>query len=161
MTKRHKIVIGMVLAMIWSVVIVWLPQTMKAPFMPLNAVIITALLPGGLVMVLLIGALGFRRFFDASAIDGAPFEVGTGGDIDQRVLINTAEQILLSAVLWPFVALTLGGLVTLWLGVGFAVARLAFWIGYHISPPLRAFGYGATFYPTVLATLWALAVWMF
>ncbi len=44
------------------------------------------------------------------------------------------------------------------MGVGFGVARLAFWIGYHRSAPARAFGFAATFYPTVLATLWALVV---
>ncbi len=47
------------------------------------------------------------------------------------------------------------GVVTC-LGIGFAVARLAFWIGYHISPPLRAFGFAATFYPTIIALVWAL-----
>ena len=47
-------------------------------------------------------------------------------------------------------------LMFLWLGVAFAVARLAFWAGYHMAPPLRAFGFAATFYPTVLVALWAL-----
>lgn len=161
MRKRYKIATGMALAVLWSVAVVWLPQSMKQPFLPLNTVIIAALVPGGLVMVLLIARLAQRRFFDDTVIDGSPFPSGSGGDIDQRVLSNTVEQMLLAAVLWPFVALTLGGLVVLWMGVGFAIARLLFWGGYHLSPPLRGFGFAASFYPTVLAVLWALAKWMF
>jgi hypothetical protein len=159
MSKRVKIVIGMALAMLWSVTLVWWPQTMSPPFMPLNTVMIMALLPGGLIMLLLLGRLAQRRFFDDETIDGATFAPGSGGEIDQRVLTNTTEQLLLAIVLWPFVALTLGGLVALFLGVGFGIARLAFWLGYHISAPLRAFGFGATFYPTVLATVWAVLKW--
>ena len=159
MSKRAKIVIGMALAILWSAAIVGFPQTMKPPFMPLNTVMIMAVLPGGLVMLVLIGRLAQRRFFDNAAIDGADFVPGSGAEIDQRVLTNTTEQLMLAIVLWPFVALTLGGLVVLFMGVGFAIARVAFWLGYHLSPPLRAFGFGATFYPTVLATLWAVIKW--
>ncbi|MDQ2088328.1 MAPEG family protein [Marimonas arenosa] len=161
MGKRRKIATGMALAVLWAVAIVWLPQTMKPPFLPLNTVIIAALVPGGLVMVLMVARLAQRRFVDDVAIDGGSFPLGSGGDIDQRVLTNTVEQLMLAVALWPFVALTLGGLVVLWMGAGFAVARLAFWIGYHISPPLRGFGFAATFYPTALATLWALSIWLF
>lgn len=50
----------------------------------------------------------------------------------------------------------LGAGTVLALGIGFAVARVAFWVGYHMAPPLRAFGFAATFYPTVLAALWVL-----
>ena len=67
--------------------------------------------------------------------------------------------LLLDILTWPFVALTLGGSVVLAMGVAFGLARIAFWAGYHLSPPLRAFGFAATFYTTVLATLWALAAW--
>lgn len=161
MKKRRVIAAGMALAVLWTVAIVWLPQSMKPPFLPLNTVIIFALMPGGLVMMLLIARLAQRRFFDDAVIDGGPFPPGSGGEIDQRVLTNTVEQLLLAVVLWPFAALTLGGLVVLWMGVGFAIARVAFWIGYHISPPLRGFGFAATFYPTILAALWAIAKWMF
>ena len=159
MSKRAKIAIGMGLAMIWSVAIVGLPQGFKPPFLPLNTVMIMAVLPGGVILMLLIGRLAQRRFFDDAIIDGDSFLPGSGAEIDQRVLTNTVEQLILAIVLWPFVALTLGGVVVLAMGVGFAIARVAFWMGYHLSPPLRAFGFAATFYPTVLATLWAVVKW--
>jgi uncharacterized membrane protein YecN with MAPEG domain len=76
------------------------------------------------------------------------------------VLANTSEQLLLALVTWPFVAMTLGGAVVMVMGVGFALARLAFWAGYHLSPPLRAFGFAATFYPTVLAAIWSIVAWL-
>ena len=76
------------------------------------------------------------------------------------MLSNTAEQALLALLIWPFVALTMGGQVAVVLGLAFALARLAFWIGYHLAPPLRAFGFAATFYTTVLAGVWSLAIWL-
>jgi hypothetical protein len=118
-----------------------------------------AFLAPGLVLLLLIGRLAQRRFFDDTVIDGGPFAPGSGGEIDARVLQNTVEQLVLALALWPPIAyLSLGdgpGVVTC-LGVGFALARVAFWIGYHVSPPLRAFGFAATFYPTIIALIWAL-----
>lgn len=160
MPKRAKIAIGMALAIIWSVLIVWLPQIRASGFLPLNSVMMTAFFPAGLVMMLLIARLAHRRFFDDAFIDGAQFASGSAAEIDQRVLTNTVEQIVLALALWPFAALTLGGAVVIWMGLGFAMARIAFWLGYHLSPPLRAFGFGATFYPTVLAALWAVAKWI-
>ncbi|MGV6846994.1 MAG: MAPEG family protein [Marinibacterium sp.] len=159
MSKRGKILVGMGAGALWALVLVWLPQTIKPPFFPLNTAIIGALVPGGLVMLALVARLAQRRFFDDAMIDGEMYPPGSAAEIDQRVLTNTAEQLLLAVVLWPFVALTLGGLVAICLGIGFALARLAFWVGYHLSPPLRAFGFAATFYPTVLATLWSVVWW--
>lgn len=160
MSERMKILVGMLFSFVWAVLVVWWPQTGSAPFIPLNTAMIMGLLPGGLFLLLVIGRLAQRRFFDDAAIDGTAFVAGSGGDIDQRVLTNTSEQLLLAIILWPFVALTLGGVVVIYLGVGFAVARLLFWIGYHISPALRAFGFGATFYPTLVATIWAIVKWI-
>ena len=36
----------------------------------------------------------------------------------------------------------------------FVMGRILFWIGYHKNPYLRAFGFGITFYPTVIVYLW-------
>ena len=63
---------------------------------------------------------------------------------------------VLALVLWPFAMTSLGAVTVIAMGLAFGVARLAFWVGYHLSPPLRAFGFAASFYPTVLATLWSI-----
>ena len=60
--------------------------------------------------------------------------------------------------LWPFIGMVLGHETLVLLGVSFGVTRILFWVGYHISPPLRAFGFAAGFYPTVLSALLALLV---
>ena len=79
------------------------------------------------------------------------------------MLSNTAEQTVLALCIWPIFAALLpaserGAAAAL--GPGFAVARLTFWGGYHLSPPLRGFGFAATFYPTILAALWTLWLWL-
>ena len=79
-------------------------------------------------------------------------------EIDARVLQNTVEQLVLALCLWPPTAYLLAGDgpgVAVALGIGFCLARLAFWVGYHRAPSLRAFGFAATFYPTVMALAWA------
>ena len=95
----------------------------------------------------------------------SPFERGSGADIDQRVLTNTTEQLVLGLCVWPAAAVILAGDgpgVIVVLGLNFAFARLLFWGGYHLSPRLRAFGFAASFYPTVLVagwTLWSLVTY--
>ncbi len=160
MHKRPTILLGMAAGALWALVIVGGVQIAGLPYLPPPLALPGAFLVPGLVMVAMIGRLAQRRFFDDAIIDGADFTPGSAAWIDQRVLANTLEQLVLALVIWPFVALVLGGAVVVALGIGFAVARLAFWIGYHVSPPLRGFGFAATFYPTVLAALWALAVWV-
>lgn len=159
MGKRATILLGMFAGMLWAGVVVWLPQRMDLPFLPPPIALPGAFLLPGLVMLAMIGRLAQRRFFDDAIIDGADFQPGSGAWIDQRVLSNTTEQLVLALVLWPFVALTLGGAVVLALGFGFGAARLLFWAGYHLSPPMRGFGFAATFYPTIVAVLWSVAVW--
>ncbi|SFT47827.1 MAPEG family protein [Sedimentitalea nanhaiensis] len=160
MHKRPTILLGMAAGALWALVIVGGVQIAGLPYLPPPLALPGAFLVPGLVMVAMIGRLAQRRFFDDAIIDGADFTPGSAAWIDQRVLANTLEQLVLALVIWPFVALVLGGAVVVALGIGFSVARLAFWIGYHVSPPLRGFGFAATFYPTVLAALWALAVWV-
>lgn len=151
--KQRLIAASMALAMLWSVALVWLGFGRGAGFLGPVTPVVLAYLPGGLVMVALIGRLAQRRFFDPTIIDGQAFAPGSGAEIDQRVLTNTTEQMVLALVLWPFAGWTLGwGLMPI-LGVNFAVMRVLFWAGYHRSPPLRGFGFAASFYPTVVAAL--------
>jgi hypothetical protein len=146
------------LAMLWAVVLVWWGQGQPGPGAPLLEDLVRAFLPGGLVLAAMIGRLAQRRFFDAAIIDGDAFRPGSGADIDQRVLSNTMEQMMVALCVWPFAGQVLGADLLLPLGVSFAVTRVMFWIGYHASPPLRGLGFAGTFYPTVVAGVWALAV---
>ena len=157
MGKRRKILLGMVLGALWAVAVVVLPGLGSQPFLPLNLALIYAFLPGGFVLALVIARLAARRFFDDATIDGAPFAPGSGGEIDQRVLQNTLEQMVLALLIWPFAASWLGAVTIIVMGVAMGIARMAFWIGYHVSPPLRAFGFAASFYPTLFAVAWT--VW--
>ena len=158
--KRRLILAGMAAGLLWALALVGGIQAANPAFVPLPIAMPLAMLPPGLVMAAVIARLAQRRFFDDAIIDGATFAPGSGAEIDQRVLTNTTEQVVLALVLWPFVAVTLGGAVVIAMGIGFAIARLAFWIGYHASPPLRGFGFAGTFYPTLVATFWALLAWM-
>lgn len=158
METRRKIAVGMAAGVAWAVaVLVGAAIFVQLPVFALMPTIMTAFLAPGLVMIAMIGRLAQRRFFDDAIIDGEAFSGAAA--IDQRVLSNTVEQLVLAMAVWPAAAVLLGAEgpgVILVLGVAFAVARLAFWFGYHMAPPLRAFGFAATFYPTVLVALWAL-----
>lgn len=158
MNKRAKILIGMLGGLIWAVGLLYGAAIyVTLPVFTLMPTIMTAFLAPGLVMSLMVVRMAQRRFFTDDLLDGAP---PTGAaEIDQRVLRNTAEQLVLALCIWPACAVLLAGYgpgVIICLGVGLAVARLVFWVGYHISPPLRAFGFAASFYPTLLVAVWAL-----
>ncbi|WP_323771397.1 MAPEG family protein [Antarctobacter sp.] len=149
MSKRVKILIGMALGAVWAGVAIWLGPVWKH-----TGLVFALAMAGfciGVPLMAMIGRLAQRRFFDDAIIDGQGL---TGAaEIDARVLSNTVEQALLAVCIWPLAGLVLGSGTVLSLGGGFVLARLGFWIGYHVSPPLRAFGFAATFYPTVLAAL--------
>lgn len=78
-------------------------------------------------------------------------------DINTRFILNTFEQFILYFIgnaglaiyCPPQEARTLIILTTL-----FLLGRVLFWVGYHFNPYLRAFGFGITFYPTVVVYLW-------
>ncbi|AXI53945.1 hypothetical protein SuNHUV7_01740 (plasmid) [Pseudoseohaeicola sp. NH-UV-7] len=161
MGKRPTILSGMAGGALWALAVVWGGQRLAGgAFMPANVALLTAFFAPGLVMMAMIARLAQRRFFDDSIIDGQDFAPGSAAWIDQKVLANTTEQAVLALVIWPFVATTLGGFVVLVMGVAFALSRLVFWVGYHLSPPLRGLGFAATFYTTVLAALWSVVVWV-
>lgn len=160
MSARARIALGMALGAVWGAGVIWagtaLPVTALAP-----ALAVSMLGPGA-VLIAVIGRLAQRRFFDDAIIDGQPFVPGSAAEIDARVLSNTVEQALLALLIWPAVGYLSGAPgVPVALAIGFVLARLAFWIGYHIAPPMRAFGFAATFYPTVLALVWAVASRLF
>lgn len=164
MTSKRAIILGaMASGMAWAICLIWLVSHPRPDIaLPLDFFTCMAfgLAPAGGVLALMIGRLAQRRFFNDAQIDGQTFVAGSGADIDQRVLNNTVEQLVLAVCLWPWVAMQLGGHSLIYLGWSFAVLRLLFWAGYHLSPPLRGFGFAATFYPTVVSAIWALWVYM-
>ena len=161
--KRGKILIGMALGALWGIGLVWVGTVyVNLPIFTYTWTLALAFLFPGLTLAVMIGRLAQRRFFDDTIIDGEPFRTGTGAEIDARVLQNTVEQLVLALILWPatgYILATDGPGVVLCLGLGFTVARVLFWVGYHVSPPLRAFGFAATFYPTLIAVIWAGLYW--
>ena len=78
-------------------------------------------------------------------------------DINTRFILNTVEQFILYFIgnaglaiyCPPQEARTLIILTAL-----FLLGRVMFWVGYHFNPYVRAFGFGVTFYPTVVVYLW-------
>jgi hypothetical protein len=160
MSKRGKIVLGMISGGLWGVLLVGGPQWVGVGYIPAQLALPGAFVAPGLFLVAVIGFLAQRRFFDDTIIDGESFAAGSREEIAQRVLTNTVEQLVLALLIWPFVAVSLGGAVALSLGLGFTLMRVVFWLGYLVSPPLRALGFAGTFYPTVVAAVWSLAVWV-
>lgn len=150
---RMTILIGMAGGALWAVAVLIVGAQIPVPIGFIQPVLMGALFAPGVVLALMIARLALRRFMDPDVVDGDMFLPGTGGDLDQRVLQNTLEQIALALCIWPLVGFFLGAGTVLALGLGFALARLVFWAGYHLSPPLRSFGFAATFYPTVAAAV--------
>ena len=159
MSKRGTMLSGGIAGTLWAIMVVWLPGQGPQPFIPLNLALVYAFMPAGVVMMLMIGSIALRRYANDELIDGEPPARGSPADIDQRVLRSTTEQSVLALLLWPFVITVLGAVTVIAMGFSFAVARIAFWVGYRAAPPLRIFGFAASFSPTVLATLWSL--WRF
>ncbi len=125
---------------------------------PLGLVIKWLLLPATCV-ALGIAKVAQKRLKISELITGnRPIE-GSHPDIDIRFLQNTVEQALLCLLVWPALALSLPpmklGIIPA-LAVSFVAMRLLFWAGYHIAPTLRAFGFAGTFYPTLVALVYAL-----
>ena len=159
MKKRTVILAGMTGGMVWAIgLVAWAvnPWTGTGGQDRLGGAVLAAFI-AGLPLLLMIGRLAQRRFFDDSIIDGQAFAPGSGAEIDQKVLTNTVEQMILAAAIWPLAVVQAHGFTPVWLALGFAVARILFWIGYHVSPPLRGLGFAATFYPTIVAGIWG--VW--
>lgn len=159
MRRRPVILASMAAGFAWAVALVWGARGIDVGFLPINVALIAAFTPPGLVLLALIARRAQRRFFDDTLTDGQDFAPGSGAWIDQKALTSTVEQLVLALCLWPFVALTLGGVVAIALGANLALMSVLFWVGCHLSPTLRGFGFAASFAATVVGTLWALVVW--
>lgn len=109
-----------------------------------------------------VAAVARGRFFSPADIEGAGYGVaGPRIAVASAVLGNTLEQAVLAVVAHVGLASLLRGreLVVVPLLVGlFCAGRLAFWTGYRHGASGRAFGFGLTFYPSVLALISALVL---
>ena len=108
-------------------------------------------------IMLLLGVLKLARdrFFAEGAIaGGVASDPATNArlEIDRRYLRNTVEQTVLLFIghlTFAFACRT-EELIAIPLLVGiFIIGRIAFWVGYHRSPPARAFGFATTFWPII------------
>lgn len=134
---------------LWAAGVVWVGvRFVEVPVFALLPTLASAFIGPGLVLALLILVQSVRR-----RSDNAP-ETAPGAKADALVLRDTLEQVALALCLWPATAyLATGGgpgLVAT-LGVTFVPARLAFWAGCRLAPPLRTFGFAATFCATLVA----------
>ena len=81
--------------------------------------------------------------------------------INARIAQNSLEQLVLyfvglgtmSIYLTPKDAQTIPILATL-----FFIGRVLYWWGYHHNTYIRSFGFGLTFYPTVIVYAWLLLI---
>lgn len=120
------------------------------------------------VLVWLIAAVGNV----ANARFHSPKDIGGGGltepspdfAIRRAILQNTHEQVTLAVGVHLVLATLLPhrtmGLIPI-LVLLFCLGRASFWRGYARGAAARAFGFGLTFYPTVLAAFLCLALILF
>jgi hypothetical protein len=120
------------------------------------------------VFALLPGVIGIcivaAQRLDPSMWVGRVAKPNSSLDINTRFILNTFEQFTayfvanagLAMYCPPEEARSLPLLTAL-----FVMGRILFWIGYHYNPYLRAFGFGITFYPTVMAFAWLVLIMVF
>lgn len=157
MRPRPVILAGTALGILWAAAVLAIGARVQISIAMIQPLLMGALFAPGLVLMAMIAAVGLRRFTDGAIINGETLPPTSRAAIDQRVLSNTIEQAVLALCIWPLTGFFLGAGVVITLGISFALARLLFWLGYHIAPPLRSLGFAATFYPTIGAA--GLVIW--
>jgi hypothetical protein len=138
-----------VLAAAW---LAW-PAVEPRPSAPDRVALAAELLawPAALVLAMIVAC--FRLFDREEALDTLAGAESPRFKLNQRVLSGTIEQLAAFApALCAFAASATGAelrLVPIAVFL-FTTGRLLFWIGYHIKPEARAFGYQMTFTTSVL-----------
>lgn len=90
---------------------------------------------------------------------GSIVKPGSALEINSRFILNTFEQFTLYFVAYAAISLYAPAdeaKTLIIMTVLFLIGRMLFWVGYHVNPLLRAFGFGLTFYPTFAAYFWLL-----
>ena len=116
-----------------------------------------ALLAPALELMICIGRLAKHRFFTPEDIHGSGVTAGSErARLLQALLQNTLEQSVLAAIAYIAAALLLPAQLLGWIPAAatmFLIGRGFFYAGYGKGAPSRAFGFGLTFYPTVVLLL--------
>ena len=109
------------------------------------------------MLVVCVGRLANHRFDTPEDIHGSGLTTGTErAKLLQALLQNTLEQCVLALAVYLAGALLLPVQLLGWVPAAatlFLIGRLCFYAGYHKGAPGRAFGFGLTFYPTVIMLL--------
>lgn len=154
-TKQTITVFSIFVALVSSATFVWSAYVLW-PFVPIASEPLEVwALCAAVASITLVGAVAINasdRLLNPELIDGARATPGSTFEIKQRCLQNTLEQLVIfvCAAAGLSTVLARGELhalpiLTAW----FVFARVAFWVGYRLSPQGRAFGFAATIYPSI------------
>ena len=120
---------------------------------------VIAIIPG-IVGICVVAA----QRLDPSMFVGSTPKPNSPVEINTKFILNTFEQFtayfIANAGLAMYCPIEEARTLPILTGL-FVVGRILFWVGYHTNPYLRAFGFGVTFYPTVIAYVWLLLVMVF
>ena len=127
-----------------------------------------ALVIKGAVIALIPGIVGIcvvaAQRLDPSMFVGQTPKPNSPVEINTKFILNTFEQFtayfIANAGLAMFCPIEEARTLPILTGL-FVTGRILFWIGYHKNPYLRAFGFGVTFYPTVIAYVWLVLIMVF
>ena len=118
-----------------------------------------------LALLVCIARLAQHRFFTPADIHGSGLTAGTDkAKLLQALLQNTLEQACLAVPVYIAACLLAPAALLAMVPAAaamFLAGRLFFFVGYANGAPARAFGFGMTFYPTVLLLVFLVAfgVW--
>ena len=119
--------------------------------------LVAAFAPLALVLVRDIGRLANHRFFERLDRNAAAADTKTAkADMLSAILRNTHEQVTLAMLIYAIAAITLPPRFTdaiLACSALFLTGRVVFAAGYAKGAGRRAFGFGLTFYPSIVLAL--------
>ncbi|MEM8773425.1 MAG: hypothetical protein AAGF53_00245 [Pseudomonadota bacterium] len=133
--------IAIVTGLIWAVTVVSAGQMASVPIALIQPLLMGALFAPGLIFAAMLARATIGHKSEQSKV------------IDQSVILDTQRQIVLALCVWPLSGLFIGAGLVFTLGIGFAIARLFYWLGAHRSPALAVFGATATLAPTLLVAV--------
>lgn len=158
--KQKKVLAGMLVGACTALIIVvigsWLNPFKFATDMPVIdriRIAVQSLALPALCLVVAIGRIAKYRFYSKADIDGGMNPNSPALTMRQSLLQNTLEQFTLAVLAYLLWSVTMPAY---WLsvlplaGIGFAIGRVLFFIGYRHGAPARAIGFTLAFYTSSL-----------